>query len=43
MARLRFVFPNLRVSTLQSMTSHFRRAGDLALYEEGLRRAGLPE
>src|SRR6266566_707921 len=41
-ARLRQLNPALRVSTLKDVLP-YRRAEDLARYEEGLRRAGLPE
>ena len=43
MARLRQLNPALRVSTLKDMRGPYRRAEDLARYEEGLRQAGLPE
>jgi tetratricopeptide (TPR) repeat protein len=43
MARLRQLNPALRVSTLKDMRGPYRRAEDLSRYEEGLRRAGLPE
>jgi TolB-like protein/class 3 adenylate cyclase len=43
MARLRQLNPALRVSNLKDVLSPYRRAEDLARYEEGLRRAGLPE
>jgi TolB-like protein len=42
MARLRQLNPALRVSNLKDLVGH-RRAEDLLRYEEGLRRAGLPE
>ncbi|MFB9264435.1 adenylate/guanylate cyclase domain-containing protein [Bradyrhizobium erythrophlei] len=42
-ARLRQVNPALRVSTLKDVLGPYRRAEDLARYQEGLRRAGLPE
>ncbi len=42
-ARLRQLNPALHVSTLKDVVGPFRRAEDLARYEEGLRRAGLPE
>ena len=42
MARLREIDPTLRVSDLRQMFP-FRRPQDLARYEEGLRKAGLPE
>jgi TolB-like protein/tetratricopeptide (TPR) repeat protein len=42
MARLRQIDPTLRVSDLRHMFP-FRRPEDLARYEEGLRKAGLPE
>jgi len=42
MARLRQIDPALRVSDLRRMFP-FRRPEDLARYEEGLRKAGLPE
>ena len=41
-ARLRQLNPALRVSTLKDVVGPWR-ANDLARYEEGLRRAGLPE
>ena len=43
MARLRQLNPGLRVSNLKDLLSPYRRAEDLSRYEEGLRRAGLPE
>lgn len=43
MARLRQLNPALRISNLEEVLSPFRRAEDLLRYEEGLRRAGLPE
>ena len=42
MARLREIDPTLRVSDLRHMFT-FRRPEDLARFEEGLRKAGLPE
>jgi tetratricopeptide (TPR) repeat protein len=42
-ARLRQLNPALRVSTLKDVVGPYRRAEDLSRYEEGLRRAGLPE
>jgi len=42
MARLREIDPTLRVSDLRHMFP-FRRPEDLARFEEGLRKAGLPE
>jgi TolB-like protein len=42
MARLRQIDPTFRVSDLKHMLP-FRRPEDLARYEEGLRKAGLPE
>jgi len=42
-ARLRQLNPALRVSNLKNAVGPYRRADDLARYEEGLRRAGLPE
>ena len=41
--RLQRLNPTLRVSTLKHVLGPYRRAEDLARYEEGLRRAGLPE
>src|SRR5262249_6646011 len=41
-ARLRQIDPALRVSDIRRMFP-FRRPEDLARYEEGLRKAGLPE
>ncbi len=43
LARLRQVDPALRVSNLRDRLGPYRRPEDLARYEEGLRRAGLPE
>jgi adenylate cyclase len=42
-ARLRQLNPLQRVSTLIRVRGPYRRAQDLSRYEEGLRRAGLPE
>jgi tetratricopeptide (TPR) repeat protein len=42
MARLRQIDPTLRVSALRRVLQ-FRRPEDLARYEEGLRKAGLPK
>ncbi len=42
MARLRQIDPALRVSDIRHMFP-FRRPEDIARYEEGLRKAGLPE
>jgi hypothetical protein len=42
MVRLRAIDPTLRVSDLRQMVP-FRRPEDLARFEEGLRKAGLPE
>jgi TolB-like protein/class 3 adenylate cyclase len=42
-ARLRQLNPALRVSSLKDVRGPYRRAEDLSRYEEGLRRAGLPE
>jgi TolB-like protein len=42
MVRLREIDPALRVSDLRRMFPH-RRPEDIARYEEGLRKAGLPE
>ncbi|MGY4575471.1 TolB-like protein [Bradyrhizobium sp. USDA 3256] len=42
MARLRQLHPALRVSSIRDLVPH-RRADDLARFEEGLRKAGLPE
>jgi len=42
MARLRRIDPELRVSDLADLTP-LQRPQDLARYEEGLRKAGLPE
>jgi adenylate cyclase len=41
-ARLQQLSPGLRVSNLRDVLGPYRRA-DLSRYEEGLRRAGLPE
>jgi TolB-like protein/class 3 adenylate cyclase len=43
MARLRQLNPALRVSNLKDVLGPYQHAEDLARYEEGLRRAGLPE
>jgi adenylate cyclase len=43
LARLRQLDPTLRVSNLRERLGPYRRPEDLARYEEGLRRAGLPE
>ncbi len=42
-ARLRQLNPALRVSNLRDVLGPFQRPEDVAIYEEGLRRAGLPE
>jgi tetratricopeptide (TPR) repeat protein len=42
-ARLRQLNPALHVSSLKEVLGPYRRAEDLARYEEGLRQAGLPE
>jgi adenylate cyclase len=41
--RLQRLNPTLRVSNLRHVLGHYQRADDLARYEEGLRKAGLPE
>jgi adenylate cyclase len=41
--RLQQLNPALRVSNLKHVLGPYRRAEDLARYEEGLRKAGLPE
>ena len=41
--RLRQLNPQLCVSKLKDMLGPYRRAEDIAQYQEGLRRAGLPE
>jgi TolB-like protein/class 3 adenylate cyclase/tetratricopeptide (TPR) repeat protein len=41
--RLQRLNPTLRVSNLNHVLGPYRRAEDLARYEEGLRKAGLPE
>ena len=43
LARLRHLDPALRVSNLRDRLGPFRRPEDIARYEEGLRKAGLPE
>ena len=43
MARLRQIDPALCVSNLRDVLGPYRRAEDLARYEEALRKAGLPE
>jgi hypothetical protein len=42
-ARLRQINPALRVSSLKDVLGPYQRPDDVARYEEGLRRAGLPE
>ncbi|UPJ53973.1 adenylate/guanylate cyclase domain-containing protein [Bradyrhizobium sp. 200] len=42
-ARLRLLNPTLRVSNLKDVLGPYRHPEDLSRYEEGLRRAGLPE
>ena len=42
-ARLRELNPTLRVSNLKDVLGPYRRAEDIAKYQEGLRQAGLPE
>ncbi|MGO8921121.1 MAG: adenylate/guanylate cyclase domain-containing protein [Stellaceae bacterium] len=42
-ARLHRINPALRVSNVKDVLGPYRRAEDLARYEEGLRKAGLPE
>jgi tetratricopeptide (TPR) repeat protein len=42
-ARLRQLNPALRVSCLKDLLGPYRPTEDLSRYEEGLRRAGLPE
>jgi TolB-like protein/DNA-binding winged helix-turn-helix (wHTH) protein/tetratricopeptide (TPR) repeat protein len=42
-ARLRELSPTLRLSNLKDVLGPYRRAEDVARYEEGLRQAGLPE
>ena len=41
--RLQRLNPTLRVSNLKHVLGPYRRAEDLARYEEALRKAGLPE
>jgi adenylate cyclase len=43
LARLRQLDPTLRVSNLRDRLGPYRRPEDIARYEEGLRKAGLPE
>jgi hypothetical protein len=43
LARLRQLDATLRVSNLRERLGPYRRPEDLARYEEGLRKAGLPE
>jgi len=43
LVRLRQLNPALRVSNLKDVLGPYRRPEDLARYEEGLRKAGLPE
>jgi TolB-like protein/class 3 adenylate cyclase len=42
-ARLRQLNPTLRVSNLRDVLGPYRRSEDLTRYEEGMRKAGLPE
>jgi TolB-like protein/class 3 adenylate cyclase/tetratricopeptide (TPR) repeat protein len=42
-ARLLQLHPTLRVSNLKNVLGPYRRAEDLSLYEQGLRKAGMPE
>jgi hypothetical protein len=42
-ARLRQLNPALRVSNVKDVLGPYQRAEGLSRYEEGLRRAGLPE
>jgi len=41
--RLRQLNPALRISNLKYVLGPYRRAEDLSRYQEGLRKAGLPE
>jgi hypothetical protein len=41
--RLLQLYPTLRVSNLRDVLGPYRRVEDVLLYQEGLRRAGLPE
>ena len=43
MAQLRTLMPELRISNLGDRLFPFRRADDLELWADGLRKAGLPE
>jgi TolB-like protein len=43
MASLRYLNPALRISNLKEISSTYRRAEDFSRYQEGLRKAGLPE
>jgi tetratricopeptide (TPR) repeat protein len=43
LARVRQLDPALRVSNVRDIIGPFRRPEDIAKYEEGLRKAGLPE
>ena len=42
-ARLRQLYPALRVSNLKDVLGPYRRAEDPSRYEEGMRQAGVPE
>jgi hypothetical protein len=42
-ARLQQLNPALRVANLKNALGPYRRSEDLAKYEEGLRKAGVPE
>ena len=42
-ARLRELDPELRVSNLGNVQGPYRRPEDIARYEQGLRKAGLPD
>jgi TolB-like protein/class 3 adenylate cyclase len=43
MARVRTIYPPLRLSNLKDLMNSIRRSEDFAKWEEGLRLAGLPE
>jgi tetratricopeptide (TPR) repeat protein len=42
-ARLRQINPELRIANLRGVLGPYRRPEDFAKYEEGMRKAGLPE
>ena len=43
MAHARELYPTLHLSNIKDVMANFRRTEDVAMYAEGLRRAGMPE